>query len=348
MRPLLRVAGPLLAACSLVSCLEPSVPSDTATATATATTSVGGSSSAGASATTETSPSDNLCPEGLVYRCFVDDGGCSPESGCVGVNWLTCNPASCDPDSEYGWTNDCSELCESPWECAASGDPALLQCEREAQPCDVWTQDCPDGYKCAPLDDSGGSMWNANLCVPVVEDPAGPGEPCVAFESPTSGHDSCEEGAMCWDVDPDTLEGTCHVHCENRDDPTCPSGSVCSFFADSVVNICLLECDPFAQDCEDDERCRPTWTSFACWPDSFGDGAAVNEPCQNIDGCAPGLACVNPDFVPDCPGWGCCTPFCELSGGEACPSAGQLCLPWYAEGMAPEGYGDLGFCGIPQ
>jgi len=69
---------------------------------------------------------------------------------------------------------------------------------------------------------------------------------------------------------------------------------------------------------------------------SLRDRAAVNDPCEHVDGCAPGLACVNAEFVPDCPGSGCCTPLCDVSEEEMCPSAGQLCLPWYEE------------CGIPN
>src|SRR5690606_34162493 len=121
--------------------------------------------------------------------------------------------------------------------------------------CDVWAQDCPEGEKCSAWANDGGESWNATICVPVGEDK--PGEPCTAEGSPLSGHDSCELGAMCWDVDPETLEGTCVGLCDGSEDaPTCAEPmTTCAITNGGVLNLCLPTCDPFLQDCGQTESC---------------------------------------------------------------------------------------------
>ena len=60
----------------------------------------------------------------------------------------------------------------------------------------------------------------------------------------------------------------------------------------------------------------------------FGD------PCEYINGCPEGTACVNGDVVPDCePGFGCCTPYCSVAGPDPCPELvpGTTCTPYYEE-----------------
>lgn len=66
---------------------------------------------------------------------------------------------------------------------------------------------CDPKLKCVAYADGGGSSWNALRCVPIARNPDQPGEPCTVVESNVSGIDSCDQGAMCWDVDNNTLEG---------------------------------------------------------------------------------------------------------------------------------------------
>lgn len=108
-------------------------------------------------------------------------------------------------------------------------------------PCSTWLQDCPDGEKCMPwsvdLDDTTWDFWK---CIPLPPDPAHVGEPCVVEGSPKSGVDNCDEGSMCWHVDPDTLEGTCVPFCTNLpDDPVCPDGTACLIADFGVLAICV-------------------------------------------------------------------------------------------------------------
>ncbi len=67
--------------------------------------------------------------------------------------------------------------------------------------CDAFAQECPEGQKCAPYADDGGSTWNNTKYVDVAEDPAQVGEPCVAEEFGLGGIDDCDVGLFCWDVD---------------------------------------------------------------------------------------------------------------------------------------------------
>ena len=226
--------------------------------------------------------------------------------------------------------------------CADTPDPGNVDC-------DVWGQDCPEGQKCMPYANDGGTAWNALKCTPVVPNPDQPGEPCVVELDPYSGFDSCEEGAMCWDVDPETNEGVCLAMCTgSRVDPMCAPGFYCPLLADGTIILCHPLCDPLAQDCPPDERCVPDSGGhdgfWECVPASSGDGQ-YGDPCSLH--CAQGLACVGSKYVPGCQADSCCTPWCSTSTPDPCPGEGQACVPWYDEGDAPEGYEDLGLCRAP-
>lgn len=79
------------------------------------------------------------------------------------------------------------------------------------------------------------------------------------------------------------------------------------------------------------------------------DGPGITTSAD--EGCGPGLACVDASRVPPglaCEGSdGCCTELCELidpTGDLQCTGAavGEQCLPYYSNGVAPEGYESLG------
>jgi hypothetical protein len=217
------------------------------------------------------------------------------------------------------------------------------------EPCDPWTQDCPPGEKCTPstMEDDG-NAWDWARCSPIAADPGAHGEPCTVEGSPTSGIDTCELGAMCWDVDPDTGEGTCVALCTPpEDDPTCaPEGTVCAIANDAWLILCLPSCDPMLQDCEPGDACVPIGDVFACAPAGENPGGA-GEPCEDIAICDPGLFCASSQAVPDCQGSGCCTPLCDITDPAPPCLPGQSCEPFYEPGTAPEGLENVGVCMLP-
>ena len=223
------------------------------------------------------------------------------------------------------------------------GDGGILD------PCDPWAQDCPDGEKCVPSTLGGSDVWNWWRCTPVPENPDAVGEPCTVEGGPTSGVDTCDFGAYCWEVDPESLQGTCVALCTGSEDsPTCPGTETCFIAYDGVLTLCLSRCDPLLQDCAPAHACYPGENGFACLPEGLGGLGAPGDPCESIAACDHGNACVDPIDVPGCgAAFGCCTALCSL--GDPMPSclSGQVCTPWGWAGGVPAGYEDVGFCALP-
>ncbi len=91
--------------------------------------------------------------------------------------------------------------------------------------------------------------------------------------------------------------------------------------------------------------CVANQGSFSCAVDASGDAGAYGDPCEFLNVCDPGLACLNPENLPDCDmqNAGCCTPFCDL-GNPSCPDQALNCTAWFEEGQAPNGFENLGIC----
>jgi hypothetical protein len=148
--------------------------------------------------------------------------------------------------------------------CAYGGAPDGFQ--PRCTFCDVGLQDCPPGEKCVPWANDGGEHWNATRCSPLPEDPAGVGEPCVAEASPVSGFDDCELGALCFGVDPRTLQGTCTALCSPEQADSC-GDDVCVAYDYFQPFVCMSRCDPLdPAACADDEACRPIGDDVVCVP----------------------------------------------------------------------------------
>lgn len=220
--------------------------------------------------------------------------------------------------------------------------------------CGPWQQTCPEGQKCMPYSADGGSFWNSWGCFPLVPNPAGVDEPCMVIDSGVSGKDTCDEGLMCWYVDWDTGMGRCLAMCTGTPDaPTCSEPMTsCTISAEASLILCIPHCDPLAQDCTGGDLCifNPNDpNSFVCVLDASGEVGQVFDACEYINACDPGLLCMSPELAVECDpmGLGCCVPFCDVSQPNTCPGQGQGCLPWYEMGMAPPGYENVGFCGVP-
>jgi hypothetical protein len=217
--------------------------------------------------------------------------------------------------------------------------------------CDLFQQDCPRGEKCMPWANDGGSSWNALRCSPIVEDADAVGEPCVVEGSAYSGIDSCAMGSMCWDVDPETLEGECVAFCVGDEAmPLCEDpGASCSIGGDSVLALCFPVCDPLLQDCDEGEACLPLNETFNCIVDVSGELGAPGDGCDFINVCDPGTFCAAAELVPGCDGpeFGCCTPFCDVDLGPLPCLPGQECVSWWEPGQAPPELDHVGACALP-
>jgi hypothetical protein len=223
--------------------------------------------------------------------------------------------------------------------------------------CDIFTQDCPPGEKCMLVGPSGSHL--DLLCMPIAEDPAGPGEPCTRTGDRWSGIDTCALGSLCWAVDPETHEGVCYAFCiGNVNSLYCQDpNATCSFSNSPPYALCVVPCNPLLQDCPAGQACYPVRDSWACVVDASGDAGAYGDACEYVNACDPGLFCLNASWAPPglpCEGAvGCCTEVCDLTdplGDLQCAGAaeGETCQAWYEEGTAPPNLEDVGACALPQ
>ncbi len=221
--------------------------------------------------------------------------------------------------------------------------------------CDLWDQDCMDGEKCNPWANDGGNSWNSSRCAPVDSGPGQPGDACTAEGSGVSGLDSCDAGSMCWNTDEEN-SGVCVALCQGSEqNPVCDDPSTACIIAnDGFLPLCLPVCDPLLQDCAQGEACYPGDNGFVCAPDASGpELGAFGDPCEYTNACDPSLVCVGAAAFPACDNTRCCTNFCDLgdpepSSGCGGVAGGQECISFFAEGQAPPGTEDVGFCAIPE
>jgi hypothetical protein len=217
-------------------------------------------------------------------------------------------------------------------------------------------QDCPQGEKCMPWANDGGNAWNDAKCVP-VEGEGQVGDPCTVQMDAVSGLDDCDAGLMCYNVQLDTMMGTCYELCGGS--PAAPScdtaDSVCAIYNEGFLPLCLTQCDPVLQDCpggEDLCLASPGGSEFVCILDALpGAEGGWGTACNFLNACDSGLFCADPSVVPGCADAGCCAEFCDLSAPD--PDAectgqadGAQCLPWWSDNPPP-GYDHVGFCGLP-
>jgi hypothetical protein len=210
--------------------------------------------------------------------------------------------------------------------------------------CDPWMQDCPEGEKCVPYASTGGN-WNANKCVPITGDGQS-GDPCL-HGGVVEASDDCGPELHCWNVM--NVEGqaigTCTEFCQgDANEPQCPPDTSCLIAYDGAVNLCIATCDPLAQDCGPGLGCYWTMSEFNCVLTT--SDIPVGEPCNFINDCIAGAACLSAELVP-CAESACCASFCDLESNEPCPQPGTECSGFFEEGMAPPEYVNLGACVAP-
>ena len=149
-----------------------------------------------------------------------------------------------------------------------SGCSFLLDCNADLSKveCDPFSQDCPEGQKCAAFDSDAGGVWDALRCIPVMNDPKQPGEPCTAEDAGLSGVDDCDRGAICFFVSPNTGAGTCVPLCANNPgDPVCPGSTACLNVAQDILDLCLQPCADDT-DCPDGQSCLLFNGALICAP----------------------------------------------------------------------------------
>lgn len=198
-------------------------------------------------------------------------------------------------------------------------------------PCSPWNQNCETGYACKPWANDGSETWGSVRCSPVDPQPDRPGEPCTVQGSGWSGLDSCEAGALCWNVDAETLGGQCVSMCQgNFDDPVCGAGETCVIANDGQLTLCLPACSPIDSICGDGFGCYPTWS----------DGFACLREGENVH--------LDDLFHPQCPSGSFmtengCAAFCDLTVEGEC-EADSTCEPYYVRVSAPPGLERVGAC----
>lgn len=241
---------------------------------------------------------------------------------------------------------------------SSTDGPCDYICPLDAAPVpgcdDGWDVPCPEGQKCTAY--GAGDTWDAMKCVPVMDDPAQPGEGCFVVDGLFSGVDNCDLGSMCWNLDAEG-NGVCIEHCHDAGDlPTCTDpATLCYRANDGVLSLCLTRCDPLLQDCaRDEDECiaHPNGDGFICVFDASGDGGAIFSPCEQLNACDEGLACVTTSPAAECDpnAPGCCLPFCDLAAPDPnapCTGEGQQCVPFFDPDVAPLGVEDVGVCAIP-
>jgi hypothetical protein len=218
--------------------------------------------------------------------------------------------------------------------------------------CDPYSQDCPRDQKCAPWISGGGTQFDALKCVPVVDDPALPGEPCVS-EGVASGLDDCARGSICRGLDDQDM-GVCVAQCAGTPDmPVCAAETACAKFNGGVLDLCVPSCDPLMPSCADGEVCvfAEDSDAFICVNDFSGEEGQLNDACEFVNACDPGLMCVESVSAKECDqaAQGCCQPFCDTSlpdPDSQCAGQDQVCKPFF-EVQPPMGLEDVGVCAVP-
>ena len=234
--------------------------------------------------------------------------------------------------------------------------------------CDMYTQDCPSGYKCALYSSPGVHSISGAHCVPLPTDPKQVGESCGGSSWGGEGDlDDCDRGLMCTQISGIPSDGyICRPSCIGDVlSPSCPAdGWDCIIYGGTgIAGFCMQRCDLLAQDCPDGQVCVPSaivpnYVDVWCRPDLAapapppidGSMCMCGIECPFL-GCGVGRMCFYEagGILPDCQG-SCCSSFCDLNAPNTCELAAQgaECVPFIKSGFEPPaGMENVGFCGLP-
>jgi len=210
--------------------------------------------------------------------------------------------------------------------------------------CDLDTQDCPEGEKCMPWANDGGTDWNSTRCSPIADNPTQAGDVCLVEGSGWSGIDDCDLGLVCWQVDPQTNQGICHPLCTfDGAQHVCETPLACTEV--DVMRICIQPCDPLdAASCPEGLACAFMGSSLVCQAEG---PTTAGMPCDAATVCEAGTLC-SYDAALDCGngvGQGCCAVPCDVNDPVACTEP-EVCVPWFPL-PAPPALAYLGVCAAP-
>lgn len=210
---------------------------------------------------------------------------------------------------------------------------------------------CGCGYRCTIYQDeeeSYESPWQNSGCFPIDPAPVGIDDPCVHEDFAWSGRDNCPDGSMCEDFDFDGL-GVCREFCSRDFDYECADPDAVPWVGCQECGcICQVSCDPLEDECGEGRACFLGYGLGICAP-TVPDAGGLAEPCEYVNACGAGFACVQASFVPGCDpdGFGCCTPYCDTAS-PVCPEGSECVELWEpGEAAAPILEG-LGYCLIPE
>jgi hypothetical protein len=351
-------AAVVIAGCS--SSHEPDAtdaPATTTDVAVDATTDATTGDDTGGSSSETGEPHGVKCREDWVSGEIVE---CGPDEVCIedfGGDYCVEGSGTCTPRPEDCTGDDlcapaCAGLCDN-YNCPV---PLPEFCDSEnSYTCDYhcWSQAAcgVPGTSCKAIAHQP-SQWFTRHCVPTADPPAQIGEPCTLQGDGEWLWDTCGPGALCWPIDPVTMQGTCRPECGLGDSVACDN---CLELAGNEwlppVAVCVAGCDLLAPDCPAGEGCAPSEQlsdPFVCLPDVDGDGGQVFDSCETSAQCDPGLVCIDGEFAAsDCDplATGCCQPFCLVTQPQ-CPGD-TTCAPFFEPGQAPQGFEDLGVCLVP-
>jgi hypothetical protein len=178
---------------------------------------------------------DEVCVETGTDGCIEPH---SPNLSCVPLP-EACVGRALACDTECGW-----ELCAGP-RCSGAGEvcgevSAEFVCGGFDITCNLFTQDCNEGEKCASWDHDGDGELSSTRCAPIAKAPVPIGGACVWEGTHLSGIDDCEPGAMCLSDDPAPTMGICRAACVgNPFDASCTDPEMQCVLEDWYFGWCL-------------------------------------------------------------------------------------------------------------
>lgn len=128
---------------------------------------------------------------------------------------------------------------------------------------------------------------------------------------------------ICWDVDPNTLTGTCVGMCTGGpDDPDCAQPDHWCF-SNGTLSLCSPSAIPSLRTATPMDVRLP-WPSVTILllAGPQRDAGQVFSECGGLGTCDPGLSCELAEYALECDPMAshCCLPFCDLDDPNTCPA----------------------------